>query len=59
METAAIVIVIAIAVLLDYFWFDYDRKRWGWMKSWTRIQKGLFLASFFVAATVIYIGMSL
>ncbi|RDY69029.1 MULTISPECIES: hypothetical protein [Halobacillus] len=59
METAGFVIILAIAILLDYLWFDHDRKRWGWMKNWTRIQRGLFLASFFVAAMVIYIGMSL
>ncbi|MYL72386.1 hypothetical protein GLW00_16185 [Halobacillus litoralis] len=59
METVGVMIMIAIAVALDYFWFDRDRKRWGWMKNWTRLQRGLFLTSFFVAAMVIYIGMSL
>lgn len=59
MDVLVVSIVILLSVVLDYFWFDRDRKRWGWMKHWTSLQKGLFLSSFIVAAAAIYIGMSL
>ena len=59
MNVLIVVIIILLSVVLDYMWFDHDRKRWGWMKHWTRMQKTLFLSSFFIAALVIYIGLSL
>ncbi|QAS54350.1 hypothetical protein [Halobacillus litoralis] len=59
MNPLIILIIILISVTLDYLWFDVDRKRWGWMKKWPRFQKGLFLASFVIAAVVIYIGLAL
>lgn len=59
MDVQVVVIIILLSVVLDYIWFDHDGKRWGWMKHWTRRQKILFISSFFIAALVIYIGLSL
>lgn len=59
MEVEIVVIILLLSVVLDYIGFDRNGKRWGWMKHWTRMQKTLFLSSFFLAALVIYIGLSL
>ncbi|UOR13959.1 hypothetical protein MUO15_09415 [Halobacillus amylolyticus] len=48
-----------LAVLFDFFWLDVDRKRWGWMKNWTKFQKGLFFSGFAVVSVLIYVGLSL
>lgn len=34
--------IILFAIVADYFWFDTDKKRWGWMKNWSKLSKGLF-----------------
>ncbi|WP_431803603.1 hypothetical protein [Halobacillus andaensis] len=54
MGTILAVLIIITAVLLDFFIY-VDRKRWGWMKSWTKYQKGLFFSSFIVVAILFYI----
>ncbi|WP_254854011.1 hypothetical protein [Halobacillus salinus] len=53
----AIVIIVG-AVVIDFLWLDRDRKRWGWMKSWSTFHKVLFFAGFFVVSTCIYLGLS-
>ncbi|WP_226579783.1 hypothetical protein [Halobacillus litoralis] len=58
MNVSIAAVIIVLSVVVDYLWFDVDRKRWGWMQKWTRLQKGLFLFSFIVAAIVIYTSMS-
>ncbi|WP_175639170.1 hypothetical protein [Metabacillus schmidteae] len=55
-STIAVIIIIS-AVLLDYFWFDVDKKRWGWMESWSKFNKGLFFAGFIIASVLIYLGL--
>ena len=37
MSPIIIAIIIIAVVLADYFLFDIDRKRWGWMKSWSNL----------------------
>ncbi len=59
MSTFAALIVIVLAVIVDFFWLDVDRKRWGWMKHWTKFQKGLFFSGFIVVTILIYAGFSL
>lgn len=51
-------LIIILAVLADYFWFDVDKKRWGWMKNWSKLNKGLFFSGFIVISILIYMGLS-
>ncbi|WP_200816547.1 hypothetical protein [Halobacillus sp. Marseille-P3879] len=51
---AILAVLIITVVLLDFFIY-VDRKRWGWMKSWTKYQKGLFFSSFIVVTILFYI----
>ncbi|MEK5440962.1 hypothetical protein [Fredinandcohnia sp. FSL W7-1320] len=50
--------IILFAIVADYFWFDTDKKRWGWMKNWSKLSKGLFFLGFAVFSILIYIGLS-
>ncbi|SHM44715.1 hypothetical protein [Gracilibacillus kekensis] len=59
MSTFAAIIIIVLAVLVDYFWLDYDKKRWGWMKKWSKRNKGLLFIGFIFATGLIYFGLSL
>ena len=58
METLAALVIVVLAVVVDYFWLDVDRKRWGWMKNWTMVQKGLFFSGFIFVSVLIYVGLS-
>ncbi len=58
MSVFAAFIVIVLAVLVDYFWLDHDRKRWGWMKNWSKRNKRLLLIGFVAATGLIYLGLS-
>ncbi|MCP3029507.1 hypothetical protein [Halobacillus sp. A5] len=57
--TFAALLIVVTAVVVDFFWLDVDRKRWGWMKNWTRFQKVLFFSAFLVVSILIYAGLSL
>lgn len=52
-------VVIIGAVLTDFFWFDVERKRWGWMKNWSKCNRILFLSGFITVFFFIYLGMAL
>jgi hypothetical protein len=58
MSLAISLIIIILVVLADYFWFDADKKRWGWMKNWSAFNKGIFFFSFIVVSVLIYLGLS-
>ncbi|WP_058308198.1 hypothetical protein [Gracilibacillus massiliensis] len=58
MSTFAAIIIIVLAVLVDYFWLDHDQKRWGWMKNWSKRNKGLLFIGFITATGLIYLGLS-
>lgn len=52
------IFIIVLAILADYFWFGVDKKRWGWMKDWSKLSKGLFFSGFAVFSLLIYLGLS-
>ncbi|MBP1970542.1 hypothetical protein J2Z83_002663 [Virgibacillus natechei] len=58
MAPFAVVLIVVLAVIVDVFWFDIDRKRWGWMKNWSNLNKILFFLGFIVVSGVIYLGLS-
>ncbi|MFZ0369516.1 MAG: hypothetical protein WAM07_07935 [Halobacillus sp.] len=59
MEIVAALFVIVLAVVADFFWFDVDRKRWGWMKKWTKVQRAMFLTGLVTISFIVYLGMSI
>ena len=59
MSPIIIAIIIIAAVLADYFWFDIDKKRWGWMNSWSILNKTLFFSGVFIFSALIYFGLSI
>lgn len=58
MSPIIITLLILTAVLTDYFWFDVDQKRWGWMKNWSAFNKTLFVSGTVIVSVLIYIGLS-
>ena len=58
MSSLTALFIIILAVLADYFWFDVDKKRWGWMKNWSKVNKALFFSGFIIVSIVIYLGLS-
>ena len=59
MSPIIVLLIIVLAVIMDYFWFDVDKKRWGWMKNWSILKKILFFSSFVVGSVIIYFAISL
>ncbi|MGP4077647.1 hypothetical protein [Halobacillus sp. K22] len=59
MEIVAALLIIGLAVVVDFFWFDVDRKRWGWMKNWTKVQRALFFTGLVSISFLVYLGISL
>ena len=59
MSPIIVLLIIVLAVIMDYFLFDVDKKGWGWMKNWSNFKKAMFFSSFVVASVVIYFGLSL
>ena len=58
MGILATLIIIILVVIADVFMFDKDRKRWGWMKGWTIVQKLIFFTIFIIVSFVIYFFIS-
>jgi len=58
-EIVAALMVIVLAVVADFFWFDVDRKRWGWTKKWTKVQRAMFLTGLIFISFIVYLGMSI
>lgn len=54
----AVFVVIVGAVIVDFLWFDVERKRWGWMKNWSKRNRILFFSSFALVFFFIYLGLS-
>ena len=52
-------LLIVLTVVIDYYLFDRDRKRWGWMKKSPTKNKALFFICFFAVSGLIYIGLSI
>lgn len=57
MRTLTIVVILIVALILDFFWLDASRKRWGWMKGWSNFNKTLFISGVLIAILLIYIRM--
>ncbi|MFP7392872.1 hypothetical protein SFC57_04760 [Niallia circulans] len=58
MNPIVVMIIIGLAVLIDYFWLDRNKSRWGWMKNWSSFGKGLFFSVFIIISILIYVGLS-
>ena len=58
MGILATLIIIILVVIADVFMFDKDRKRWGWMKEWTIVQKLIFFTIFIIVSFAIYFFIS-
>ncbi|MGN8843566.1 hypothetical protein ACTNDN_12200 [Niallia sp. HCP3S3_B10] len=58
MNPIIVIIIIDLTVLIDCFWFDVNKKRWGWMNNWTSLSKWIFFSAFIIVSVLIYVGIS-
>lgn len=59
MGSFVIFLIIIITVLIDYYWLDIDRKRWGWIKNWSNQKKAIFFTGLIIVSSLIYLGLSI
>lgn len=58
MGSFVIFLIIVLTVIIDCYWLDTDRKRWGWMKNWSNLNKVIFFSGFIIVSSLIYLGLS-
>ena len=58
MDAFVVFLLIILTVIADFFWLDSDRKRWGWMKNWSNLNKVIFFSGFIIVSSLIYLGLS-
>lgn len=59
MSSFIIFLILILTVVIDYHWLDTDRRRWGWMKNWSKRNKVLLLTGFIAVSGLIYLGLSI
>ena len=52
-------IIIILSVVADYFIFDYDDKRWGWLKGYSKPIRIGIISCYLVISFTIYFALSL
>ncbi len=58
MSSIMALVILALALLVDYFYIDRDKRRWGWLKNRSKHSKCLILTMFVVVLFFIYLGIS-
>ncbi|MFP7736286.1 hypothetical protein ACLHDF_23370 [Priestia aryabhattai] len=52
-------IIIILSGVADYFIFDYDDKRWGWLKGYSKPARIGIISCYLVISFTIYFALSL
>ncbi|MCY9024027.1 hypothetical protein [Priestia megaterium] len=52
-------IIIILSVIADYFIFDYDNERWGWLKGCSKPVRIGIISCYLVMSFIIYFALSL
>ncbi|MGG0593532.1 hypothetical protein ABEY80_27325 [Priestia megaterium] len=51
--------IIILTVIFDYFIFDYNDKRWGWLKSFSKPVRVGVISCYLLMSFIIYFALSL
>ncbi|CAK8583845.1 hypothetical protein BMEGG_06103 [Priestia megaterium] len=54
-----VAIIIILSVIADYFIFDYNDKRWGWLKGCSNPVRIGIISCHLVMSFIIYFALSL
>lgn len=57
MSSFLVFLIVFLAVIVDFCWLDKNRKRWGWMNSWTKRDKVFFFVGFLAISVFVYVTM--
>lgn len=57
MSSFLVFFIVFLAVIVDFCWLDKNRKRWGWMNSWTKRGKVFFFVGFLGISVFVYVTM--
>lgn len=58
MSSLMAILILIMAVLVDYFYLDMDKRRWGWLKKRSKRSKALILTGILLVSFFIYLGLS-
>ena len=59
MSLLIVAAIIILSVIADYFIFDYDNKRWGWLKGYSKPIRIGIISCYLVISFTIYFALSL
>ncbi|MEK5107051.1 hypothetical protein MHI57_09765 [Cytobacillus sp. FSL K6-0129] len=54
MNLIIFLVIIFVALIVDFLWLDMESKRWKWLKSQSKPQQILFFTSFLGASMILY-----
>ncbi|MEA1852336.1 hypothetical protein U9M49_04495 [Cytobacillus sp. OWB-43] len=59
MNLLGMITFLLLIIAVDYFNFDRDRKRWGWLKGASRAKKAICISSILLLSIISYLGLSM
>ncbi|MEK5102786.1 hypothetical protein MKX83_12460 [Cytobacillus sp. FSL M8-0252] len=57
MDLLGMITFLLLIIAVDYFNFDRDRKRWGWLKGASRAKKAICISSILLLSIISYLGL--
>ena len=58
MSSLMAILILIMAVLVDYFYLDMDKRRWGWLKKRSKRSNALILTGILLVSFFVYLGLS-
>ena len=59
MSLLIVAAIIILSVIADYFIFDYENKRWGWLKGYSKPVRISIISCYLIMSFIIYCALSL
>jgi hypothetical protein len=59
MSLLIVAAIIILSVIADYFIFDYDNKRWAWLKGYSKPVRISIISCYLIMSFIIYCALSI
>lgn len=56
MTPILVIVILLITLLVDYFWLDINRKRWGWFKNSSKRTRVIIFSLLLLAIFAMYLS---